>query len=100
MSTTEIKLDTSEVCLKQALMYLYQEEQTKNRENALPMAYNKAISITNSIYEALGDNHLVRNDIDKIKAINVIISQLLEINDPQVKYLAKGLASTISELLK
>lgn len=80
-------------------MYLYQEEQMNNKETALPVAYNKAISITNEIYSALGDKSLVKNDIGKIKEMQDIIAKLVEHKQPEIKYLGKALAGILSELI-
>ena len=96
----KVNEDTAEACLRQALMYLYEEERQKNKATALPLAYNRAIGITNHIYSALGDKHIVKNDIDKIKQMQDIIAKLTQSNQSDVRYMAKSLAGLLSELIK
>lgn len=88
------KQSQAEACLKQALLYLHEEQ-----NGDLVSSYNLAIGITNEVYKSIGDTHLVKSDIGKLKDIRNIIDRLAKHDTAEVRFLAKGLAELLTSLL-
>lgn len=84
----------AEACLRQALLYLNEEQ-----GSSIALSYNKALEIVNDVYKGLGDTKLVKNDIVKLKEVQSIVDKLLKTDSTEVRYMAKALATLISELL-
>lgn len=92
--------ENAEACLRQALMYFYQEKQMENSSTALQIAYNQAIGIVNDVYKNVGDTKLIKNDIVKLKQMRDILATLANGQQSvEVKYFAKVLATLLGELI-